>query len=111
MIWSKIYTSLKAAQFDYTISPKLREDFFHVNVVRGQMTRNIGNGFPHLLDELDKAFDDLLRGENEGTYLYVISETKVPSLNRCTFRLGASSLLFLGSPHYFKAQRTVLCWP
>ncbi|KAF5363979.1 hypothetical protein D9756_000020 [Leucocoprinus leucothites] len=52
----------KAGQFDYTISPGLKEDLIHINVVRGPMTRNIGARFPDLADELDKTMDSLLEG-------------------------------------------------
>jgi hypothetical protein len=105
-------TSLEVAQLDYTISPKLRDDPFHINVVGGPMTHSIDNRLPDLLDELDNAFGDLLRGENEGTHLYIIfPEIRSSLLKLCTFRLGAPALLFLICPHYFQVKCTVLRWP
>ncbi|KAJ3571103.1 hypothetical protein NP233_g3970 [Leucocoprinus birnbaumii] len=50
----------KAGQFDYTISPGLKEDLIHINVVRGPMTRNIGARFPDLDDELGKTLNALV---------------------------------------------------
>ncbi|KAF5363880.1 hypothetical protein D9756_000065 [Leucocoprinus leucothites] len=55
----------QAGQFDYTISPKLKADYFHINVVRGPMTRNIGTRFPDFLDEINKTFEDLLGGADQ----------------------------------------------
>jgi hypothetical protein len=44
---------LKGAQFDYTVSPRLQEDFLHISVVRGRMTRNINVRLLDVLEEID----------------------------------------------------------
>ncbi|KAF9445324.1 cytochrome P450 [Macrolepiota fuliginosa MF-IS2] len=51
----------EAGQLDHTIGPELRNGSYHVNVVRGPMTRSINSCFPSLLDEMDKALGDILR--------------------------------------------------
>ncbi|KAJ3570644.1 hypothetical protein NP233_g4261 [Leucocoprinus birnbaumii] len=57
----------QAAQLDYTIGPGLKDDFFHINVVRGPMTRNIAARFPELLDEIDKALGNLINDSGNGS--------------------------------------------
>jgi hypothetical protein len=71
---ARAHHHVKALQFDYTISPKLRAHLFHHNVIRGPMTRSIGSRFPDFLDEIGKAFEDLLEGADNGTdsRIYVV---------------------------------------
>lgn len=51
--------------FDYTLSPRLKLSDFHNNVVRGPMTRSTGAHIPNFLDEISKAFQDVLQGVEE----------------------------------------------
>ncbi|KAF9445833.1 cytochrome P450 [Macrolepiota fuliginosa MF-IS2] len=55
----------EASQFEYTIGPEIMTDTYHNNVVRGPMTRNIGSRFSDLIDEVDKAMGDILKGASE----------------------------------------------
>ncbi|KAJ3570466.1 hypothetical protein NP233_g4384 [Leucocoprinus birnbaumii] len=89
-----------AAQLDYTISPKLRADYFHINVVRGPMTRNIGARFPELLDEIDKALGDVMGSTNKDW----VSITCYSSVAHIVSRLSAR--FFVGSELSSNARYT-----
>ena len=61
-------TKSKRFQLDYTIGPGLNGDDYHIQVVRGVMTRNIGTRYSDMLDEIDKTLDMLLAGADQGIY-------------------------------------------
>lgn len=61
-------TKSKRFQLDYTIGPGLNTDEYHVQVVRGVMTRNIGARYSDMLDEIDLTLDMLLAGADKGIY-------------------------------------------
>jgi len=61
-------TKSKRFQLDYTIGPGLNGDDYHIQVVRGVMTRNIGARYSGMLDEIDKALNMLLAGADQGIY-------------------------------------------
>jgi hypothetical protein len=60
----------QSTQVEYTISPSLLADYFHISAIRGPLTKSIAARFPSLLDELDKALDDLLGGAGQGIVLH-----------------------------------------
>ncbi|KAI0795967.1 cytochrome P450 [Abortiporus biennis] len=47
-------------QLDYTIGPEINAKPFHIAVVRGHLTRNIGTIIPKVLDEIQLAFQDII---------------------------------------------------
>ncbi|KAL0578516.1 hypothetical protein V5O48_003459 [Marasmius crinis-equi] len=47
----------KTLQTDYTISPTIHRNPYHIDVVRGPLTRNIGARFDDVRDELRHAFN------------------------------------------------------
>ncbi|KXN88011.1 Ent-kaurene oxidase, partial [Leucoagaricus sp. SymC.cos] len=83
----------KAGQFDYTISPGLREDVIHLNVVRGSMTRNIASRFPDLVDETDKALESLLDGATQDWVVIPCYLSVVHIISRISARFFAGPKL------------------
>ena len=47
-------------QMDHTLGAPMYLDPYHIDIVRGSMTRNLGNKFPDVRDEIEAAFDDLV---------------------------------------------------
>jgi cytochrome P450 len=52
-IWDKF-------QFLYTVGPEFQSNSYHLDVVRGALTRNLGRCFPRVRDEIVHAFDDVI---------------------------------------------------
>ncbi|KAL0574353.1 hypothetical protein V5O48_007595 [Marasmius crinis-equi] len=75
---------------DSTFGKALRTDPYHVNIIRGTLTRSIGNRFPEVREEMMAAFKDEIPVTDEWT--------KVPMLQK-TLRIvcRTSNRLFVGS--------------
>lgn len=63
-------TIFQNAQFDHTISPRLKNDDSHIRVTRGLMTRNIGSRYSDLFDEISMTLESLLAGADKGRHKY-----------------------------------------
>ena len=48
------------------------EDGYHIPVVRGKLTRNIGTNFPDVLDELQAAFAEELAEVTDGSTFTIL---------------------------------------
>jgi len=70
MLSSRAQIIFQNAQFDHTISPRLRDDDSHIRVTRGLMTRNIGSRYSDLMDEINRTLEDLLAGADKGRHKY-----------------------------------------
>ena len=44
--------------WDVTLGLRANPDFYHINVIRTTLTRNIGIKFPDILDEISTAFNE-----------------------------------------------------
>ncbi|KAJ7368770.1 cytochrome P450 [Mycena albidolilacea] len=47
-------------QFEYTVGPEFKSNPYHIDVIRGTLTRNLGRCFPRVRDEIVHAFDDVI---------------------------------------------------
>ena len=56
-------------QIDYTIGKELEDEPLHVPVIRTTLTRNLGQIFPELADEMRLAVDSAFTG-NEGMAMF-----------------------------------------
>ncbi|ESK85449.1 cytochrome p450 [Moniliophthora roreri MCA 2997] len=45
-------------QIEHTFGPEIHYDPYHTTVIKGALTRNIGNKFPEVRDEIAEAFSD-----------------------------------------------------
>ncbi|KAJ7799153.1 cytochrome P450 [Mycena leptocephala] len=52
-IWDRL-------QFQYTVGPEVQNNSYHLEVVRGALTPNLGRCFPRVRDEIVHAFDHVL---------------------------------------------------
>lgn len=59
-------------ELDTTIGPAFHADPYHIDVIRTQLTRGIGNAFPSLYDEIGDAFEELLPVYSNGKYLSLV---------------------------------------
>ncbi|KAJ7652562.1 cytochrome P450, partial [Mycena rosella] len=79
-------------QSDYTMALELKRNPYHVGVIRGSLTRNLGRCFPQVRDEIVHAFDEVLAlNGNEWKRLHVL-----PSVMQVVAR--TSNRLFVGLP-------------
>jgi hypothetical protein len=58
-------------ELEYTFH-KHMEDSYHVPVVRGKLTQNIGTMVPDILDEMQAAFADELAGITDGSTFTIL---------------------------------------
>ncbi|KAI0337447.1 cytochrome P450 [Trametopsis cervina] len=52
-------------QSDYTLGPTLKEDTYHIGVLRSAMNKNLANVLPDVVDELDIGFGDVFDAKLE----------------------------------------------
>ncbi|KAJ7458885.1 cytochrome P450 [Mycena latifolia] len=79
-------------QSDYTMGPQSTRNPYASMAIRGSMTRNLGRCFPHVLDEIAQAFEDVLSlKDNEWRELHVS-----PNIMQVVAR--TSNRLFVGLP-------------
>jgi hypothetical protein len=57
----------QALNWDVTLGLGVNSDFYHINVIRTTLTRNIGTKFPDVLDEISTAFSELIPAK-DGEY-------------------------------------------
>ena len=50
---------------DITMGPAMANNLYHIEVVRSQLTRNIGTLFGEVKDEIGLAFDEYI-GQTDG---------------------------------------------
>jgi hypothetical protein len=55
-------------QAEYTLDLLVDEDEYHTDVIRPQLTRNIGNTFKEFREELIMAMDDLIPIREDGAW-------------------------------------------
>ena len=48
------------------MGPELLHNTYHIEVIRSQLTRNLGNLYPEIRDEVAIAFDEVLDLEDRG---------------------------------------------
>jgi hypothetical protein len=51
---------LKTLATDWTLGPGIGTDPYHIPIIRSQLTRNLGNFFSDLRDELVLAFEEII---------------------------------------------------
>ncbi|ESK87975.1 cytochrome p450 [Moniliophthora roreri MCA 2997] len=78
-------------QMDHTLGAPMYLDPYHIDVVRGSMTRNLGNKFPEVRDEIKASFDELLPATNDWTKVH-LNSTIMKVIAR------TSNRLFVGLP-------------
>ncbi|EIW87324.1 cytochrome P450 [Coniophora puteana RWD-64-598 SS2] len=49
-----------STQIEYTLGPPIHHDPFHIPIIRSQLTRNLGNLYADIRDEIATAFNDEL---------------------------------------------------
>jgi hypothetical protein len=54
---------------DWTLGPEIQADPYHIPIVRSQLTRNLGNFFSDLQEEIVLAFDEIIK-PTEGSCWY-----------------------------------------
>ena len=63
---------MQSLAVEYTLGAEIHHNPYHVPVVRSQLTRNIGNIFSEVQDELSAAFTDVIGAEiGQGTFPHV----------------------------------------
>ena len=50
------------------MGPEIHRNPYHVPIVRGQLTRNIGALYPEIIDEIRTAFHDVLNLSDNGEH-------------------------------------------
>jgi hypothetical protein len=70
--------ALKSLAIDWTLGPSIAIDPYHIPIVRNQLTRNLGNLFSGLRQEIVLAFDETIP-PTEGTLEFL----SVVMLNPC----------------------------
>ncbi|KAF7360639.1 hypothetical protein MVEN_00795600 [Mycena venus] len=76
-----------AFQSDYTLGRESCIRPYHIEVIRGAMTRNLGRCFPRIRDEIIHAFDDVLELHNEEWKLVQIMPAALKVVARTSSRL------------------------
>ncbi|KAJ7086248.1 cytochrome P450 [Mycena epipterygia] len=79
-------------QTEFTMGPEIEHNPYHVQAIRGSLTRNLGRCFPAVQDEIVHAFDDVLALQDKEWKLIPI----LPSLMQIVAR--TSNRLFVGLP-------------
>jgi hypothetical protein len=54
---------------EYTLGPTIVSDDYHVQIIQSQLTRNIGIVLPHMVEEMQMAFDESI-GEGRTVPLF-----------------------------------------
>jgi hypothetical protein len=57
---------LQTFQFEYTVGPEFKSNPYHIDIIRGTLTRNLGRCFPRVRDEIVHAFDDVIGVRDTG---------------------------------------------
>ena len=57
-------------QVDYTMSPRIHQNPYHVPVTRTQLTRNVGMLYSELRNEITTAFDDIIDLKGNGEWAF-----------------------------------------
>ncbi len=94
---------------EWTLGPAIAHNTYHIPLVRGQLTRNIGALFPEIRDEIVAAFGDAIPAgdgtRNYSTYqahcliAIVAGWVKVTALNTMMQVVGrVSNRVFVGLP-------------
>jgi hypothetical protein len=65
------------------MGPELTRNPYHVEVIRGTLTRNLGRCFPQVRDEIVHAFDHVLGLEDKGPAFRLV----LPIVDLFTFRM------------------------
>ncbi|KAJ6585896.1 cytochrome P450 [Mycena capillaripes] len=79
-IWDKF-------QFGYTVGPEFQNNSYHLDVVRGALTRNLGRCFPRVRDEIVHAFDDVIAVRDTEWKLIQMYPASLQIVARTTNRL------------------------
>jgi len=60
ILWRGVLTHEQALKFQYTLGPNVHRNPYHIQVIRLQLTRNLGALYPILRDEIVTAFEEIL---------------------------------------------------
>ncbi|CCL98543.1 uncharacterized protein FIBRA_00543 [Fibroporia radiculosa] len=82
----------EVVQHKYTIAEEVVSDPFHINIIRGPLTRNLAALLPAIVDEIDASFRELI--PTHGNEWVTISA--VPLMARIVCRV--SNRVFVGMP-------------
>ncbi|KAJ7853056.1 cytochrome P450 [Mycena olivaceomarginata] len=74
-------------QAQYTVGPEVKNNPYHLEVVRGALTRNLGRCFPRVRDEIVHAFDHVLGVRDTEWKLIQIYPATLQIVARTTNRL------------------------
>lgn len=88
---------LQSIQNEYTIGESNMSNPYHINIIKSQLRRNLGDMFGDLRDEIAHSFEDTIPTNGHGVYLSLCFYS-VPLL-RGLFRMGESPHL-RGHPGY-----------
>ncbi|KAJ7666364.1 cytochrome P450 [Mycena rosella] len=83
---------IDALQSDYTMGPGITRAPYHVEAIRGSLTRNLGRCFPEVRDEIVHAFEDILSLEGNKWKEFHVR----PNITQVVAR--TSNRLFVGLP-------------
>ncbi|KZT30762.1 cytochrome P450 [Neolentinus lepideus HHB14362 ss-1] len=87
----------------YTLGPNIRENEYHIGIIRGQLTRNLGYAFDGMHDEVVAAFGDEIRPQGN-------EWVAVPALDAMSVVVcRASNRAFVGLPLCRKREYVDLC--
>jgi len=81
-----------ALQTDWTMGLDISKNPYHVQVIRGQLTRNLGRCFPEVRDEIVNAFNDVLTMEGKEWKLITVLPATMQIVSR------TSNRIFVGLP-------------
>ena len=65
-------SNLQFYQWDHTIGPEVTMNPYHINIVRGPLTRNIAAQFDDLREEMIHALDDLIPCRDGGELIWTM---------------------------------------
>ncbi|KAI0071402.1 cytochrome P450 [Panus rudis PR-1116 ss-1] len=78
-------------QVDYTMSPAIRKNPYHIETIRNQLTKNVSVRFPDLQDEIVVSCNDLIPPTNDWSAVMIL-----PAMMQVTCR--AANRVFVGLP-------------
>ncbi|KAG5651328.1 hypothetical protein H0H81_009081 [Sphagnurus paluster] len=82
----------ESLQVPFTLGPNIKDDLYHVPIVRNQLTRNLPVLLPAVREEIIAAFSDVLRLKDNEWSNFKAMDTMMPIVCR------ASNRIFVGAP-------------
>ncbi|KAF8887261.1 cytochrome P450 [Gymnopilus junonius] len=73
-------------QWDYTVGPAVSENPYHINIVRGPLTRNLANQFDDIREEMILAFNGMIPCKGQEWTTVPVFEGLIEVISRITTR-------------------------